>query len=404
MISVAEAFHIVIQHAAQFGDESVPLDRALGRVLREPLCADRDFPPFDRVTMDGIAIDFQSFEQGQRQFPIRGIQAAGAPPLHLDDPDATLEVMTGAMLPTGTNTVIRYEDVEIKAGAAHILTDEIKAGQNVHRQGHDRRTGDIIVPAGRKISLAEIGVAATVGKASLLVARLPQVAILYTGDELVDVEATPLPHQIRVSNAHSIQSLLTPWGITAQRIHLPDDLTATTAALESALQQFDVLILSGGVSEGKFDYVPRAMAGLGVQQLFHKVTQRPGKPFWFGLSPNGRPVFALPGNPVSVMAGMMRYVLPWLRQSLGLPAATQERAVLAEDFEFKPNLTYFLQVRVTCSDTAQLMAWPLAGKGSGDLANLVDADAFLELPQERNHFSAGEVFPLWRYRQAGAWM
>jgi len=100
----------------------------------------------------------------------------------------------------------------------------------------------------------------------------------------------------------------------------------------------------------------------------------------------------------------MRYVLPWLRQSLGLPAATQERAVLAEDFEFKPNLTYFLQVRVTCSDTAQLMAWPLAGKGSGDLANLVDADAFLELPQERNHFSAGEVFPLWRYRQAGAWM
>jgi len=398
MISVSEAFDIVVNNAGDFGDELVSLDHALGRVLREPLYADRDFPPFDRVTMDGIAIDFQSFAQGQRQFPIQGIQAAGAPPLHLADPATTLEVMTGAMLPTGTDTVIRYEDVEIKDGAARILTNEVKAGQNIHRQGHDRRTGDLIVQAGRKISLAEIGVAATVGKVSLLVARLPQVAILYTGDELVEVDATPLPHQIRMSNAYSIQSLLSPWGISAQRIHLPDDLEDTTAALKSALQQFDVLILSGGVSEGKFDYVPRAMSEVGVQQLFHKVAQRPGKPFWFGLSPNGRTVFALPGNPVSVMAGMTRYVLPWLRQSLGLPAATQERAVLAEDFEFKPNLTYFLQVRVACSDTAQLMAWPLAGKGSGDLANLVDADAFLELPQERSVFSAGEVFPLWRYR------
>lgn len=398
MISASEAFQIVIEHAASFGDEHIPLDHALGRILREPLCADRDFPPFDRVTMDGIAIDFQAFAQGQRQFPIRGIQAAGAPPIYLNEPDSALEVMTGAMLPTGADTVVRYEDVEIKDGVAHVLTEDVKAGQNIHRQGHDRRAGDVIVPADRRISPAEIGVAATVGKASLLAARLPKIAILYTGDELVDVETSPLPHQIRVSNAYSIQSLLVPWGIETQRIHLPDDLEATTTALASALQQFDALILSGGVSEGKFDYVPRALAGLGVQQLFHKVAQRPGKPFWFGLSPNGRAVFALPGNPVSVVAGMMRYVLPWLRQSLGLPAAPQERAALAEDFEFKPNLTYYLQVRVTCSETGQLITRPLAGKGSGDLANLVDADAFLELPQERSFFSAGEVFPLWRYR------
>ncbi|HRJ13752.1 MAG TPA: molybdopterin molybdenumtransferase MoeA, partial [Saprospiraceae bacterium] len=193
MISASEAFQIVLQHAASFGDEHIPLDRALGRILREPLCADRDFPPFDRVTMDGIAIDFQAFAQGQRQFPIRGIQAAGAPPIHLADPNSALEVMTGAMLPTGANTVIRYEDVEIKDSVAHILTEDVKAGQNIHRQGHDRRAGDVIVPAGRRISPAEIGVAATVGKASLLAARLPKIAILYTGDELVDVETTPLP-------------------------------------------------------------------------------------------------------------------------------------------------------------------------------------------------------------------
>lgn len=398
MISAAEAFDIVVKRAASFGEERVPLDRALGRVLHEPLCADRDFPPFDRVTMDGIAIDFQSFAKGIRQFPILGIQAAGAPPIPLTDPGSALEVMTGAILPTLADTVIRYEDLEIKDGMAQLLTDEIKAGQNVHRQGHDRSAGDVIVPAGRRISPAEIGVAATVGKASLMVARLPKIAILYTGDELVDVERSTLPHQIRASNAYSVQSLLAPWNVETQRIHLPDDLKTTTEALASALQRFDALILSGGVSEGKFDYVPRALAELGVQQLFHKVAQRPGKPFWFGLSPNGRVVFALPGNPVSVVAGMMRYVLPWLRQSLGLPAATQERAVLAEDFEFKPHLSYYLQVRVRCSEDGRLTAFPISGKGSGDLANLADADAFLELPPERSIFGAGEVFPLWRYR------
>ncbi len=398
MITVAQATDIILAHPGRLGMEEVPIASALGRVLREPLCADRDFPPFPRVTMDGIAIAYQAFASGQREFPLEGIQAAGAPQLTLQDPAHALEVMTGAMLPAGTDTVVRYEDLRIAEGRAHIQTDHITASQNVHPRAFDRHAGEEIIPAGRILSGAEIGVAATVGKSSLLVYVLPRVAILTTGDELVEVDATPLPHQIRVSNAYSIQSLLTPWGIQARRIHLPDNLEATVEALGRALAQHDALLLSGGVSEGKYDYVPRALAALGVEQLFHKVAQRPGKPFWFGQAAGGQAVFALPGNPVSAYVGALRYFLPWLRHSLGLSALPQSWAALSEPFEFKPNLTYFLQVRLECLETGQWLAHPVAGKGSGDLANLADADGFVELPQGRDRFEAGETFRVWPYR------
>ncbi len=398
MTTVEQATDLILAHAGRFGDEELPLGSALGRVLREPLIADRDFPPFSRVSMDGIAIAYGSFAAGRRSFPMAGMQAAGAPPVTLLDDAHAVEVMTGAMLPAGADTVIRYEDLHMAEGMATVQIEDVRAGQNVHPRAHDRRAGEEIIPAGRMITGAEIGVAATVGKSALRVARLPRVAVLSTGDELVKVDAVPLLHQIRASNTHSIQALLSPWGIQAQHIHLPDDLDATTGALREALAMHDALVLSGGVSEGKYDYVPRALAALGVRQLFHKVQQRPGKPFWFGQAPGGQVVFALPGNPVSAFVGTLRFFLPWLRHSLGLPALPRTWAALARPFEFKPNLTFFLQVRLECAETGQWLAHPVAGKGSGDLANLADADAFLELPAGRDHYEAGGAFRVWGYR------
>lgn len=398
LLTTQEASEIILAHAGHFGEEAVALESALGRVLREPLLADCDFPPFPRVTMDGIAIAFQAYAEGQNNFFVEGIQAAGAPQMQLSHPANALEVMTGAILPLGADTVIRYEDLNIVAGTASVQIEDIRAGQNIHLRGSDRRAGQEVTAAGRLIGAAEIGVAATVGKTALRVARLPRVLIVYTGDELVEVEATPLPHQIRVSNAYSIQALLSPWGIRAERLHIADDLDRTKGALGEALRQYDALLLSGGVSEGKYDYVPRALSELGVRQLFHKVAQRPGKPFWFGCVPEGAAVFALPGNPVSAFVGARRYFVPWLRQSLGLPPEVEEWAVLTEPFDFKPDLTYFLQVRLHSGRTGVLSAQPIVGKGSGDLANLTDADAFLELPKGRDHFPAGEAFRVWRYR------
>ena len=399
MIPIEEATKIVLNHTRSYGEEAVPLTEAIGRILRQDILADRYFPPFTRVTMDGIAIRYNSYANGQRKFPIEGMQAAGSPQRALLNLDGCLEVMTGAILPENADTVIRYEDVKIENGVARLQANGIEKGQNAHLRAFDRKEGERIIKAGSIISPAEVGVAATVGLSALKVAKLPTVAIISTGDELVQVEETPEPHQIRSSNVHAIASTLYGWGIHPDKLHIADDMDATQAKLSACLEQYDVLILSGGVSKGKFDYIPAALSALGMKKLFHKVKQRPGKPFWFGESPNGKVIFALPGNPVSAFMCTMRYIRPWLRKSLELEPMNYAHAVLAEDFKFKPDLTYFLQVRTFFDpDTGRLMAKPVEGHGSGDLANLVDADGFLELPREKDKFKKGKVFPLIFYR------
>lgn len=366
-------------------------------MLAEPLAADRDFPPFARVSMDGIAIDYGAFSSGRRQFPVQGIQAAGMAPLHLGVPDDCLEVMTGAVLPRGTDTVIRYEDLEIKDGRAFLLTEDVHKGQNVHLQGADRRKGEQIVSPGVRLGAAELGLAAAIGKATLLVRAHPRIALLATGDELVPVNAEPLPHQIRVSNIYALQGLFQDWGIPTALLHISDDREEIRRSLNEALGAFDALVLSGGVSAGKFDYVPEVLEALGVRKIFHKVQQRPGKPFWFGASA-GKTVFALPGNPVASFMCTIRYIRPWLMAGLSMPPAQPVFAVLDEDVSFAPSLTYFLTVRLRMDPDGKLHALPRAGHGSGDLSNLTGADGFLELPSSRKTFSKGEAFPLWLYR------
>ena len=399
MTTVEQATSTVLSTLISLENERVPLHECMGRCLREDLIADRDFPPFDRVMMDGIAISQKKFAAGQRSFLVEKLQAAGAPLLHLRSSENCLEVMTGAMRPYGTDAVIRYEDVELKDGVATVQIEEVKPWQNIHRQATDRAAGSVIVAAGRQISAAEIGVAATVGKSSLWVARMPKVAVISTGDELVDVDKRPLPHQIRRSNSHQLAAAVGQWGVSAELLHLADDPALIRPILADAIKKYDALILSGGVSMGKLDFVPSVLAELGVEKGFHKVGQRPGKPFWFGRPKNkGAVVFAFPGNPVSSFMCLNRYFRPWLRGSQGLPFFAGGHAILGRDFYFKPDLTYFLQVKISNGKDGTLTGMPLEGKGSGDLANLTETDAFLELPRGRDEFMAGEVFPLFRYR------
>ncbi|MFK8102591.1 MAG: molybdopterin molybdotransferase MoeA, partial [Saprospiraceae bacterium] len=386
MITVAAAQDIILSTTKDFGTESLPLAASLGKVLREDLTADRDFPPYDRVTMDGIAIHWDSFDQGSRSFPIAGIAAAGAPPLSLANPATCLEVMTGSILPAGVDTVIRYEDLNLEDQVAHLTVDSVKKGQNIHRQGEDRQRGDLLVTQGRIISSAEIGVAATIGKTHLKTSRLPKTIIISTGDELVEIDQKPLAHQIRKSNIHQLAAILKTQQITADTFHLNDELDEILVQLERIVQNYEVVLLSGGVSKGKFDFLPSALEKLGVKKLFHRIQQRPGKPFWFGQHPSGTVVFALPGNPVSSFLCTHRYFLPWLRQSVGLPVAPAKFAVLQKSIDFKPDLTYFLEVKISYSPEGQILALPIRGNGSGDLANLVDADAVIELPQGKNQY------------------
>jgi len=399
MISTQEAQAYIDSTVHTFGKEFVSLEQAYGRILAESLYSDRPLPPYDRVTMDGIAINFQAFAGGQRTFAIVGTAAAGAAQLSLQAPSTCLEVMTGSVLPEGTDTVIRYEDLKIEEDRATIQLEVLQQGKNVHKIGEDRQKGDLLVPVGKKIGAAELGVLATIGKSEILVQRHPQIMIISTGDELVPVKETPLPHQVRRSNVHSAASALLSLGLKADTLHLDDQYDLILKEMRQVVVDYDLIILSGGVSKGKFDFFPKVLEELKVKKLFHRVAQRPGKPFWFGRQKEeDTVVFALPGNPVSSFVGTHRYILPWLEACMQQQGRAPEYAKLTADFHFKPALTYFLQVRLTMNQAAEIMATPVTGNGSGDLANLADADALLELPADRTVFRAGEVFPLIRFR------
>ncbi|MCF2874717.1 MULTISPECIES: molybdopterin molybdotransferase MoeA [unclassified Tenacibaculum] len=413
MITTQEAKHIILENTQNFGIEEIPFMQSAGRVLKENIVADRDFPPFNRVAMDGIAINYSFFKNGQRNFKVEGIQPAGSKQLSMQQDNNCIEVMTGAILPNNCDTVIRYEDVDIVDGIATINVDTINSQQNIHQKGKDKKQGAILVSENTIISPAEIGVIATVGKANVKVAKQPKVLIISTGDELVDVHETPLDYQIRRSNVYTLVSLLSNLNIPSETKHLTDNKQVLKEKVYNYLQEYDVLLFSGAVSKGKFDFLPEVLSELKVEKLFHKVAQRPGKPFWFGFADaldmgeknvyqnsenkKNTVVFAFPGNPVSTFVNCMVYFYPWYKKSVTIEDNIQE-AILSEDVTFKPNLTYYLQVKLE-NKNGTLFAKPVKGNGSGDLASLVSADGFIELPKtEEVIFKKGSLFPIITYR------
>ena len=396
MITTEKALEIILNHTEDLGIEEINFKDSLGRVLKEDILADRDFPPFHRASMDGIAITTDAFNSGKRAFKIEGVQAAGSEQLSLKDPENCIEVMTGAMAPVNSDAVIPYELVEITEGIARVSINDIQYFQNIHRKGLDRKEKDLLIAKNTVISAAEIGVLTTVGKTTVKVARNPKVMIISTGDELVEVDQKPEAYQIRRSNVHTLVALLERIKIDADSIHIADDKPLLKQKIKAILENYDVLLFSGAVSKGKFDFLPEVLEELGVEKLFHKVRQRPGKPFWFGKK-DSTTIFAFPGNPVSTFVSCMKYFYPWVKKSAGIGFENNDFAILAKSFTFKPDLTYFLQVKLE-NKNGQILAHPVAGHGSGDLANLVDNDAFLELPRGNTLFNQGEVFPLIRYR------
>jgi molybdopterin molybdotransferase len=395
MVSVEEAWQIIQSVTVKPSVIRCALEKSIGLVLAEDVFADRDFPPFNRVAMDGIAIHSSGFKK-DHDYAIENVQAAGSPQQSLSDIHNCIEVMTGAMLPEGTDTVIRYEDLVIKDGKVLISLDKVSPGMSIHKQGDDAKRGECLLQTGQKLSAAEVALLASLGKPSVSVFAYPKTAILSSGDELVGITEQPEPHQIRQSNVYALQAAMHEMGWDADRFHLPDDRNSIHQQLGTILQAYDVVILSGGVSKGKFDFIPETLTNLGVQKLFHQVSQRPGKPFWFGSTVNNKVVFALPGNPVSTYMCFYRYIKPWMMVHLGQHVKTTH-AVLAQDFDFSPSLTYYLQVSLH-NETGTLTAYPVAGGGSGDFVNLNKVDGFLELPKNESTFKAGAIFPVIIFR------
>ncbi|MDA0972279.1 MAG: molybdopterin molybdotransferase MoeA [Bacteroidetes bacterium] len=390
MIDSEEALRIILENRIDFGTEPVPLSDAIGRILAEDLLADRPLPPFDRVCMDGIAIPHDSFANGQRHFEVEKIGAAGQPQQTLNDSSKCIEVMTGAVLPKGTDTVIRYEDLKPKDEGFEVMI-QAKPKANIHFQGEDLAKGGLLIPKGQRIKAIDINLLASVGKDEVEVKRLPKVAVISSGDELVEVNEVPEAHQIRRSNVHMILARLKELGIRGQDFHITDDREDIAATFERISADFDVLMMSGGVSKGAFDFIPAVLDELGFIKLFHGVQQRPGKPIWTGRKGNAM-VFAFPGNPVSTLACFHQYVMPWLNACMGHDTEHRMKVQLRNEVLFKPDLTYFAQAKISFNEEGTCEAEVIHGHGSGDLKNPSSMDGFIVLPRGKETYSAGEVY------------
>ncbi len=401
-ISPAEATKTIAQHLSALPAEDCTLEHAHGRVLRQVLVADRPMPAFDRVTMDGYAVRSADLIANPKAIlTVTSYQAAGMIAQEITTPGQAVEIATGATVAQGADAVVPYEDVTRDGDRITLASGAIvEAGQNIHREGSDFAAGAELVPSGTLLTGKEIAVAATIGAARLQVAARPSIAVVATGDELMEVDALNLaPQQIRKSNDHTIRAALDQSHLAGriERFHLRDNRPEIESALRDILAKFDVTVLTGGVSKGKRDHVPTVLAELGVIERLRGVAQRPGKPLWFGTTPRRTPVFALPGNPVSTYTCLHRYVLSALRQMAGALQPKAETVVLTTNVTFAKPLSLMMPVQVTTSAEGRLGAEPAPFNTSGDLGGLLGTDGFVELPADQSEFPAGTRARLWRW-------
>jgi molybdopterin molybdotransferase len=378
--------------------ESLPLAQCVGGTLRENIYAERDQPPFDRVSMDGIAVGSEALRRGLRRFRIQATQGAGSPALKLA-PDAAIEVMTGAVLPLASDCVVPIEQYQVVDGYASLEPSVVsKPYHNVHRRGTDGRQGALLLQSGTLLRPPEIAVAASAGMARVRVSSQPALMVVSTGDELIEPGDPISDYQVRRSNAYAVAATLRRRGFA--RVgddHVLDDESMLHERLALHLTTHEVLILSGGVSMGKFDLVPKVLGRLGVEEVFHNIAQRPGKPMWFGIGSQGQAVFGLPGNPVSTLVCLSRYVIPAIAEAMGTRRSAPERLALAAPVTFQHSLTYFLPVTVEHDEWGRPWAHPRPSNGSGDFLSLAGTEGFVELPPGPNTYAKGFVTSMYRW-------
>lgn len=361
MISPLEAIELLKNITIPFRTEKMPLAKTLGMNIAEKIVADRDFPPFDRVMMDGIAVK----DISAPTWKIEGILFAGEPVKAIKKTDGALEIMTGATAPRGTEAIIKIEDLNIeKKIATYIGKTPLEKGQHIHLQGADAPAGSVLVKKRTKIGPVEIAIAATVGKAHIEVESKPHVHIFSTGDEIVGLHETPADHQIRSSNVMMLKSVLLSKGFKANSSHLADSAEKIKASIDKALDSNDIILLSGGVSAGKKDLIPGVLAEAGFETVFHKISQKPGRPLLVATRPDGKVVFAFPGNPISTLTCFWVYFLPWVS------GEWPEYNVKEIKFLPKPSAELDQWIPVENGEV-------LAHNGSGDLINWSRADGLV---------------------------
>jgi len=364
------------------GTESIPLSQASQRILAEDIISDRAQPPFDRVTMDGYAFYFDE-TNNSREFQLESSAFAGEAAAELQNKNNCIEIATGAPIPVGCNCVVPYEQCSEEHNCIRLSEDfKANAYTNIHRMGSDCPANSSLLETGTRIYARHISVIASMGYATLSVRALPRITLCSTGDELVEVDANILPHQIRRSNSYTLESIIKQQHCGLCEVqHLEDRKESVSAFIEQQLKESDILIFCGAVSKGKKDFVAPCLEDAGFETLFHGIAQKPGKPMWFGKHPKGCIAFGLPGNPVSTHFCFQHYLLPFLieapRQSLILP--------LAADITNKSPLCSFPPAKINDEKSAEAIAF----NTSGDYLSLAQSDGYLEIAPQQE-LKAGE--------------
>jgi molybdopterin molybdotransferase len=387
LLSIDAARERVLSALRPLGTEEVAIDDALDRVLAEDVMAAGDVPPFDNSAMDGFAV---SAGPAGRRLKIVGESRAGAPASAPPSGADALRVSTGALLPSGTEAVIPIEQVHESDGDIVLDADAV-SGRHIRRAGEDVAAGTVVLKAGTRLGPAELGVAAIAGRGSLTCSRRPAVALVATGDELVRAGDPLKPGQIHDSNLTTLAAMATHAGAAVlARAHAADSLEATRDALGAALEQADVLVVSGGVSVGPHDHVKPALEALGVEERFWRVALRPGKPTWFGVhAGTGTLVFGLPGNPVSAMVTFLLFARPALLALQGAPPSEPRRlARLGTAVPRSEGRDEAVRVWLRETD-AGLKAYPTGPQGSHVLTSMLGADGLAIVPAGPGALPAG---------------
>ena len=399
MISSNQASKLIKNNLRKLKSKKINAMDSVGSILREDISAERNQPPFDRVTMDGIAINY-SKTKIQCFYPIQSTHFAGDKPTKLIKKNQCIEVMTGSVLPDNTNCVIPIECVEIENQIAKIKDNYIaKKWQFIHKEGTDHKIGSVVLKKGHRITPIDIALILSCGREKVLVSDIPKIRILSTGSELIPTGKKILPHQIRITNGPSMITMLKEQCFNdCEHFHLLDDRDLQKRKIKKYLNESDVLILSGGISMGKADFVEKILKELDVKCIFYKVKQRPGKPMWFGLGPKKQLVFALPGNPVSAITCCRHYVIPALRSMCGKIEENNEYVQMHIKIISKTKFTHFLPVKLKNLKNETRQALPIQTNTSGDFTSLSGTHGYVELRGDQEEFKKGQnvIFHNWK--------
>ncbi len=394
VISVTEAVTTILKEIAVLGTERIAITGALGRVLAEDISAPFDIPPLDNSAMDGYAVRFSDIRGATAQNPaklkILGDIPAGYSAAKPINPGETYRIMTGAPVPAGADTVVMQEDTQARGQVVEIL-QECPCNSHIRRAGEDLAAGDSVVTSGTLLGPAHIGVLASIKKSLVTVYQRPRVAIISTGDELADVDEELTAGKIVSSNSYSLQALVLDSNAIPMALGIARDTREALREKFSAALHADMIISSGGVSVGDYDFVKDVMQDLGAEMKFWKVAMRPGNPLAFGII-GGKPAFGLPGNPVSVMVSFEQFVRPSLRKMCGHTKLFRPviEATAQEDVATRQGRQYFIRCMVR-KTTAGYIATTTGEQGSGILMSMAKATGLMIVPADRAGVKAGDT-------------